>query len=130
MNGYGFNFQDKVFTPDGKADFPPSDTDTRNRETEAREIEWLKTAPEKVFLYAHLPYAKQNSGAHAEIRTWLGTSVATDVCMDQRRYMGFGHNTYRRAVTCRIFGVLYHGWYFESSGDYCRLKKAKRQGGR
>lgn len=32
-----------------------------------------------------------------------------------------------QAVTCRIFGVLYHGWYMESSGDYCRLKKAKKQ---
>jgi hypothetical protein len=62
-----------------------------------------------------------------EVKTWLGTSVATHVYIGPRRNVGFGWHTYRRAVSCRIGGVLYHGWFFESSGDYCRLRKAKRQ---
>lgn len=61
-----------------------------------------------------------------DIQTWLGTPIATHVWIGPRRYMGF-NRAYRRPVSCRINGVLYHGWYFESSGDYCRLKKARKQ---
>lgn len=68
-----------------------------------------------------------NHSADAQIQTWLGTPIATHVRIGPRRAMGFGYHSYRRPVSCRLYGVLYHGWYMESSGDYCRLTKAKRQ---
>lgn len=62
-----------------------------------------------------------------DIITWLGAPIATHVYVGPRRNVGFGYHSYRRPVSCRIGGTLYHGWYYESSGCYCRLKKAKRQ---
>jgi hypothetical protein len=131
---YGFAHEGKVFGPDGL--IQTSDVDAHNREQEQAEIEWLKTGPERVFLYVkHGPlsasqwdsWALPDGGKRIAITTWPGTSVATHVYIGPRRNIGFGWHSYRRAVSCRIFGVLYHGWYFESSGNYCRLRKAKRQ---
>lgn len=111
------------------------DTNTKNRETERREIQWLQTGPDKVFLYVHMPHGPTvgqsrsffwTHGDHL-LQTWLShTPVATHVYIGPRRMMGF-HGSYRRPVTCRLYGVRYHGWYYESSGDYCRLTRAKRQ---
>jgi hypothetical protein len=67
------------------------------------------------------------SQGDVQIITWMGTPVATHVTVGQaRKFYGYARST-RRPISCRIFGVQYHGWYMESSGDYCRLKKAKRQ---
>jgi hypothetical protein len=63
--------------------------------------------------------------AQAKVGTWLG-GFQTPAWIGQSHHIGFGGST-RRPITCRIFGVLYHGWYYESSGSYCRLKRAKRQ---
>jgi hypothetical protein len=133
MENYGYAFQGEVFTPEGKTDeVSVSNVDARNRETEAKEIKWLKTAPEKVVLYVKHGKVAPTAGDVCVVQTWLGTAIDDRAWMGPRAYAGFGFrgHTYRRAVTCQIFGVLYHGWYMESSGDYCRLKKAKRQGGK
>lgn len=127
MSNYAVEFQGKAFLPDGKANIP--DVSDHNKRTELAEIEWLKTAPPKCFLYVKRP-ALGATGAEnckTKITTWLGTVVSDpdSVSFSVRRYMGFGFNSYRRAITARIFGTLYHGWYLESSGDYCRLRKAK-----
>lgn len=124
-------------------------TDVRNRITEARQIEWLKTAPDRVFLYVsqvdtteqtyQSALAKgwtsettdrKNWQSHRwEIKTWMGTSVATHVYIGRKVNVGgiAGRHAFKRSVDCRIFGVRYVGWYYESAGDYCRLRKAKRQ---
>lgn len=64
-----------------------------------------------------------------DITTWLGTPVASHVAIGQRVNVGgiAGQHSYKRAVSCRIFGKQYHGWYYESAGSYCHLKLAKRQ---
>lgn len=121
---YVFTHENKSFTPEGRA--PISDPEVHNRELESQEIEHLKTHPEKVMLYARLDSHKNPACTSGSIQTWLGTQLA-HAWFSERKYMGYGHNTYRRAVTCKLFGVAYHGWYMESSGDYVRLKKAKRQ---
>lgn len=156
---YIVEFQGTKYTPEGKADVPGTVED-RNRETERQEIEWLKTAPARVFLYVghdqvlrsccraagklnavRCPVCESvitDSPRGYVITTWLGTVLGTHVAIGQRRIMGFHAmpgrtnnpwfgKSYRRAVSCRLFGVLYHGWYFESSGSYCRLKKATVQ---
>ena len=66
--------------------------------------------------------------AGLSIHTFLGTPVATHIVIGRKRHMGFGFKSYRRAVDCRIFGTRYVGWFMESSGDYCKLRKAKVQG--
>lgn len=101
------------------------DVTAHNLATEAAEIEWLKTHPDKVFLYVgtiQSPFGREAWTIH----TWMGTILDPDAWIGPRRNVGFGYHTYRRAVRCHIFGVQYCGWYMESSGDYCRLKRSKK----
>ena len=130
MANYEFIHEGRAFTPAGDPPVPTDKdaSDARNRETERREIEWLKTAPDRVFLYVSHPKGIDGFSTRvANVHTWLGTVVSSDTVLGSRAYVGFGFNSWRRSVSCRIFGVRYVGWYFESSGQYCRLKKAKRQ---
>lgn len=145
---YAFNFQGATFTPDGKADIQTDAVSDHNRAVEQVEIERIKTGPDKLFLYVgKKPMPQQSHEVHNGldpkfyvgkdhycVQTWLGTWLgwawlgprAVVGFQDSRRY----GSTYRRAITVRVFGALYHGWYMESSGDYCRLKRAKLQDGR
>lgn len=138
MSGYGFNFEGAVFTPDGRTDTAPSETDRQNKEIEAAEIEDIKKGPDRLFLYVgHKPMEGDPAKVYGvgqeywTVQTWLGTFLGW-ACMGPKcQFPCFGRfPSVRRAVTVRIFGTLYHGWYFDSSGDYCRLKKAKRQDAR
>ncbi len=120
---YAFRFDNHgTFTPSGRQEI--SDENAHNKELERIEVEWLKTGPERAFLYVSnipgSPYPKS-------ITTWLGTVVSESADFGSRVNVGFGFHTYRRSVDCMIFGVRYVGWYMESSGQYCRLRKAKRQ---
>jgi hypothetical protein len=127
MSDYAFNFQDKTFTPDGKIDIPLATTADHNRAVELAEIEAIKQGPERLFLYIG---KKELNGRQTYcVQTWLGTWLGW-TWLGPKRYIGFDRWTYRRAVTVRIFGTLYRGWYMDSSGDYCRLKRAKKQDGR
>ncbi len=116
--GYGFVYQgDSV---------ERAACDRQNKELEQTEIAWLQTHPEHCVLYVKrtvatpLPQCRET----AVITTWLGTHIAP-CYMSPRHNIGFGYRTYRRHVTCTIFGKLYAGWYMESSGDYVRLKRCK-----
>jgi hypothetical protein len=110
-----------------------------NQQVEAQEIAWLKTHPDKCTLYVKMPErdtAELVGNGHycdvayrPKVTTWMGTVLAqgANCWIGPRARVGFGYHTYRRPITAVIFGCTYHGWYMESSGDYCRLKKAKRQ---
>ncbi len=138
---YGIAHNGKVYGPSGVlVDVRPEDVDTYNRQLEASKLEWLKTGPEKCTLYIqrpdmectqHIAGAIEHKGnMYYGVGTWLGTRVG-NAWVGDRSISGFqGYyrgGTYRRPVTTRVFGTLYHGWWYESSGDYVRLKKAKRQ---
>jgi len=135
---YAIVHEGKAYSPDGlirdTAGVPLSaqDADTYNRLVEAQELAHLKTGPEHAFLYVELVHSAVQMeptpwlNCRGVVHTWTGFDLDTCASVGPRRYVGFG-GAYRRAVSCRIFGTLYHGWYFESSGDYCRLKRAKRQ---
>lgn len=127
------------------------DKEAHNKAIEAKEIEWLQTSPDKVFLYVQIiALSKRTIGSRMVamtnggdsravasfngdklgIATFLGTNVATHIYIGPRVNGGlFSFHSYKRQVTCQIFGVKYHGWYFESSGDYCRLTRNKNQKG-
>lgn len=126
---YAFEHEGKGFLPSGSTPIPASDVAEHNKELEAAEIAWLKTGPDAAVLYVKhsKTFDGDTKGIPFSITTWLGTQVSESAFFGPRRHIGFGYHTYRRAVTCRIFGVLYHGWYMESSGNYCRLRKAKNQ---
>ena len=117
----------------------PEDTDAYNKALEAKELDWFRTGPDKCVLYIQRPdltckehrsNTDNKNNMYFGVCTWLGTRVG-NAWVGNRAYIGFqGHSrrgAYRRPVTVRIFGTLYHGWWFESSGDYVRLKKAKKQ---
>ena len=138
---YGITHNGKVYGPSGViVDLKPEDVDAYNKQLEASELEWLKTGPEKCTLYIqnpdmectkHIASATERKGnMYWGVSTWLGTRVG-NVWIGDRSISGFqGHyrgGTYRRPITVRIFGTLYHGWWYESSGDYVRLKKVKKQ---
>ena len=141
---YAINHNGKAYGPFGEikdvegTPLKPKDTDAYNKALEAKELDYLRTGPDKCFLYIqqpdkectqHTASGNENKGnMYFGVCTWLGTRLG-NAWVGNRAYSGFqGHfRAYRRSVTVRIFGTLYHGWWFESSGDYVRLKKAKRQ---
>lgn len=134
---YAFVHNDVAYGPDGQitdvegTPLEAKDAEAFNRELEAQELEHIKSAPDKLVLYiGHKPVPNDPKHECYCVQTWLGTFLGW-AWLGLRSTMGFqGHyrgGSYRRPVTVRIFSTLYHGWYMESSGDYCRLKKAKRQ---
>jgi len=135
---YAIEFQGKPYGPDGVCALGVA-VQTYNQELERKQLADLRTHPDKVFLYVKAPTKQYVAGTiphppvgdeyQWSITTWLGTVVSTQCYIGPvKRFPCFGHfPSKRRAVTCHIFGRVYHGWYYESSGDYCRLKLAKNQ---
>lgn len=138
---YAFVHNGKAYSPDGLitdvngVPLEAKDAEAYNKSLEEQELAWLRTHPEKLVLYIKRP-VKQLEGRtwnHIDpdywwqVTTWTGTVVCECAHVGPRRRMGFGHYSYRRAVTAVIYGCVYHGWYMESSGDYVRLRKGKGQ---
>lgn len=135
---YAFEHQGKAYTQDRVIDAP--DMNKHNKEVEAKELEWLRTAPDKVTLYVkasgstRIPFSSsgrrgernQSFGPYA-VHTRLGTVLDANALVGHEVWSNLDFWTHKRSVSCHIFGTLYHGWFMESSGDYCRLKRAKRQ---
>lgn len=144
---YAFVHNGKAYGPSGiitdieGTPLSAEDAPAFNAELERQEIAHLKSAPDSLFLYVEKPSKDRSERCgnshwldpeyNWTITTWPGTVVASGSNVyvgPKREFSCFGpFPSIRRPVTARIFGTLYHGWYFESSGDYCRLKKAKRQ---
>lgn len=123
MSDYAFVHEGKAYTPNQTA-VDAATADERNKALEASELEWLRTGPDRLFLY--VGYADKRP---ATIQTWLGTVVSTSALFGPvSRFACFGpFPSERQSIDCRIFGVRYVGWYFKSSGQYCRLRKSKVQ---
>lgn len=132
---YAFAHNSMAYGPDGPikdvegTPLEAKDSDEYNRQVEAQELEHIKTGPDRLMIYIVKP---KDDCIYWSARTWLETFLG-NCWLGPRQIMGFQSRyiggSYRRAVTVRIFGTLYHGWYFESSGSYARLKKAKKQQG-
>lgn len=120
---YAISHEGKNYIPNGTSGI--SDADQHNKELENSEIEWLKTHPQHITLY--VKHNTNMANVPRDIITWLGTKVSDWATFSLPHKVGFGFHSRRRSISCSIFGVKYYGWYFESSGSYCRLKKAKRQ---
>lgn len=120
---YAIEHQGKAFTPDGRADI--ANVETNNQRVEREQLAELQAHPERAFLYVkhsgEFPYWKHTGS----ITLWTGVVLDPKAWIGDLRRDNFGGK--RAAIDCTIFGVRYTGWYFYSTGDYCRLKKAKRQ---
>lgn len=141
---YAITHNGKAYSPDGLitdvngVPLEAKDAEAYNKALEEQELAWLKTHPEKLTLYMKHPTKTFNGPGMCgpidpdywwKVTTWMGTVVCECAHVGPHRRVGFGRYSYRRAVTAVICGCVYHGWYMESSGDYVRLKKAKRQKG-
>lgn len=124
---YAFKHDDKGFLPDGSTPIPAEQVEDHNQRMERIQLEALKTGPPRLFLYVKHDKGleKRQDWNPCQITTWPGTRVDKHAWMGPRRYVGFGYHTYRRALKCQIEGFNYHGWYMESSGNYCRLTRSK-----
>jgi hypothetical protein len=94
-------------------------TDGRNLVTAAIEREHIATGPERLFVYV-------KRGDPDTVIQWTGHYLGL-AWIGPKARVGF-NGSYRHPITARIYDHLYHGWYYASSGDYARLKLAKRQG--
>jgi len=152
MKSYVFTHGEEHFSPEGAVSLTTSAHD-HNLEVERQEIAHLQTAPDRVFLYvtestivksccrlavkhgtgeAGCPICRTRLADMQKgpaITTWLGTHIATHVELGPvYKIPAFGGwPSSRQSVRCRINGVQYHGTYYKSSGNYCRLQKSKRQ---
>lgn len=130
---YAFVFHDKAIGPDGEitdvegTPLPAKYADDYNRQVEEQELEHIRSGAENLFLYVKKVYVNEAKTSYQwRVSTFLGTVVCPHALVGDRQHIGFGFNSYRRAMSAYIMGRWYNGWYFESSGDYCRLKLAKR----
>lgn len=130
---YAITHKGKSYGPDGIITdmdgvvLPASSADDYNQQVQAQQLSWLSTHPAKVMLYVTINPDTQ----HYRITTCLGHVLDSNPYISPKRVVGFQSyyrgGTYRHAVTCKLFGTTYHGWYFASSGQYCRLTRAKVQ---
>lgn len=112
-------FRDK---PTGWASYKPDDLEhyaPTNDERSAIEVyEFVRDKPERYFAYVEL-----NART---VTTWTGQKLGTITRIGREYRDAFGGQ--RIPITVQgINGVRYHGIYFVSSGDYCRLRAYKSQ---
>jgi hypothetical protein len=96
-----------------------------NDETAALELhEFERDAPEHVFCYV-----TRKPGEAWQCRTFAGGSYGTVAVGYAYRVPGFyGRPSTRRSVTLNaINGWVYFGTFYESSGDYARLKRSTKR---
>lgn len=79
--------------------------------------EFLNNPPDKYFLYID---EKENKAI-----TWMG-DILGSVTFGTAYKCNFG-DTRQHITISAINGKTYHGTYFKSSGNYARIKAAKRQ---
>lgn len=92
------------------------DRSPTNEERSACEVyEWTVNPPDRYFLYVNRT---------REATTWTGDKLGT-VSFGSEYRDNFGG----KRVPITVYGtngVKYHGTYYTSSGDYARIKRAKR----
>ena len=88
-----------------------------NAQRSAVEVyDFVNDPPQKYFAYV--------SKETMTVRTWIGDSLGRITWLGKSYSCLFGDT--RRAINILgVNGLTYHGVYYESSGDYCRLTANK-----
>lgn len=111
---------------------PPHLRDVTNEMRNAVEVyEFVHHPPTKYFAYVHLGSMDASWGSSgfgttrgATLTTFMGSILGHGRVGEAYRALG---NSRRRSISIRaINGYEYHGTYYESSGDYARVKRGKR----
>lgn len=118
---YTVTHEGKAYSPDGLA---PINRLT-NEETSALELyEFVTFKPSALFAYVHLEKPSAFDAGDRYITTWQGDRLGTITYIGYAYRSNFGDT--RRSIKIRaINGLIYSGTYYESSGDYCRVRALK-----
>ena len=92
------------------------EVDAKNQETSRQEVaEWIAKPPERYFAYVDVKRMK--------LTTWVG-DILGSIQLGRSYRSSFGD--WRRSITVQgTNGHTYHGTFYESAGDYCRIKRKK-----
>jgi len=99
------------------------DNDLRGK---LEQFEFKNSKPDKYFCY----WSKRQINESGSYQIWLTTFMGNELL----QVIPGSHNEWRdnfggirvSFTAIGINGVWYHGTYFKSSGDYCRIQKLKR----
>ena len=101
----------------------PEECRVDNAESSALEVyDFYTTPPERAFVYVRIV---QNCGyyglrSYGQVTTWVGDKLG-DLTLGDSYRDNFGGT--RRAVTVKaINGAVYVGTYYQSAGDYARIR--------
>lgn len=90
------------------------------------QYEFLHNPPDKYFLY----YSERPINDRGSFQTW-GTTWNGEILGRIHTGKEWRDNFGGKRVSfimSGINGLTYHGTYFKSAGDYCRIKQSKKQG--
>lgn len=97
---------------------PPAEANSTNEERTAMEVyEWHRDKPDRYFLYVN-PETRKGT-------TWTGEELGY-ICFGREWRSNMGDTR----VAINLFGnngVVYHGVYYKSAGDYARVTAYKEQ---
>lgn len=97
---------------------PQEEVDARNKETSRKEVEaWLTSPPDRYFAYV--------DGKRGLLTTWVG-DVLGSIRFHTHYRSSFGDWRWSIRVVGSN-GHNYYGTYYESAGDYCRIKRCKHK---
>jgi hypothetical protein len=129
MTRHGFHHEGRTYFPDGAAPLAesPAECDARNRKQAAQEVEAFRVrTADRVFAYWR-DARPDDPRSRAEITTWNGAHLARVVWQGRPYHCpAFGRQSTRINFTAQgIDGRTWYGTYYQSSGDYVRMRAAR-----
>jgi hypothetical protein len=123
---YAIKHEDKGYLPDGSKLPEGMTTEDWNAQIEAQELTHWQAQPERAFVYV-LHGEAQVIDRAVRVTTWTGELLGTGILGPKYKCPTFGcFPSTRRSIRVKgTNGAEYFGTYYESSGDYARMRKYK-----
>lgn len=109
-----------------------AEVEAKNKETSRKEVaDWLANPPQQYFAYVKQVENTERIGCslstyfRGELITWMGDKLG--FIYGGRPYRDNMGATRISIDVVGTNGVLYYGTYYQSTGDYCRIKAYKNQ---
>lgn len=97
---------------------------TNDEKAKVEVYEFMTDKPDKYFAYVQENHSKNNIPTN--ITTWMGDNLGR-IYSGSPYWSNFGDK--RIPITVHaINGLIYHGTYYQSAGDYCRIRVKKIKG--
>lgn len=96
---------------------------TNDERTKIELYEFVQNPPAVYFAYVSM----KGGNSACRVTTWMGETLGESYLGNRFQCPAFnGHSTRRQIFTFKaINGKNYYGTYYDSSGNYCRLKMCK-----